>query len=77
MSWIIILIQILLKAPEIYNLIKEIIDMIKGIRDKKTRKDYEQKLKVVIKERLEGSRGIQQTVDKLQDLKKEVEALIN
>jgi hypothetical protein len=56
MPWFMILMWILLKSPEIYRLVKWILEMIRAFKDQKLKEHYDYKLRLLVKERLDGKK---------------------
>jgi hypothetical protein len=73
LPWFILLIRILLAAPEIYDLVKKLLDMIRGLKSKQARKHYDSQLRAIVNDRLSGKRL--KVTDDLEKMKREIEGL--
>jgi hypothetical protein len=73
MPWFILLIRILLAAPEIYEIVKKLLDMIKGLRSRQVRRHFDSELRVIVGDRLSGKRL--KVTDDLENMKRQIEGL--
>lgn len=73
MTWVLLLVQILLKAPEIIQLVRDIIALINLIKDPVEKAYYRDNLKKVVRKHLDRKSNVIQCSAELETIKKDVE----
>jgi hypothetical protein len=76
MTWVLLLVQILLKAPEIIQLVRDIIALINLLKDPAEKSFFKVQLKQVVKKHLDRKSNVVQCSNDLGMLKKEVQDLL-
>jgi len=73
LSLILLIIRLMIAAPQIYKFVKDLIELIKLIRDPKVKAMYESRLREVVKSHLNRRTTERQVSAELMILKSELE----
>lgn len=71
---IFLLIRLLIAAPDIYRMVRELIKLLRGIKNQRNKAHFEERIEGIVRLHLGGKRTVSDTKESLADLRSSIES---